>query len=169
MITALDSAERDVRAQAESHAPLWKYLKNARWQVVASSPFIYLCLIPFLLLDLFMSIYQSVCFPIYDIPKVHRNEFMIFDRARLPYLNALERLNCVYCSYANGVIAYTAEIAGRTEQHWCPIRHSETPPILHSRYRNFLPYGDSQAYRNRVEDVRRSFADIESRHAGREV
>jgi hypothetical protein len=46
--------------------------------------------------------------------------------------------NCRYCSYANGLIAYVAEIAGRTEQHWCPIKHSQGIPIHHSRYDQFF-------------------------------
>jgi len=45
------------------------------------------------------------------------------DRSKLHYLNALESLNCV-CCYANGLTAFVAEIAGRTEQHWCPIKHA---------------------------------------------
>jgi hypothetical protein len=40
-----------------------------------------------------------------------------FDRGKLCYLNLLERINCAYCSYGNGLIAYVVEIAARTEQH----------------------------------------------------
>lgn len=42
----------------------------------------------------------------------------------LSYLNAIEKLNCVYCGYGNGVIAYGREIIARTEQFWCPIKHA---------------------------------------------
>ena len=36
-----------------------------------------------------------------------------FDRGGLKYLNLLERLNCAYCSYGNGVLAYGVEVAAR--------------------------------------------------------
>jgi hypothetical protein len=52
-------------------------------------------------------------------PKVRRSDYIILDRQKLRYLNSIERLNCAYCGYANGAIAYVQEIAGRTEQHWC--------------------------------------------------
>jgi len=40
------------------------------------------------------------------------------------------------------------EIAARTEQHFCPIRHAAKVPAPHSRYPHFLPYGDARAYRD---------------------
>ena len=64
-----------------------------------------------------MSAYQAVCFPIYGIDKVRRSEHFIYDRAKLGYLNALEKLNFIYCSYGKGLISYTREIASRTEQY----------------------------------------------------
>lgn len=128
--------------------------------VTLSCPLLYACLIPFLLLDLFVSVFHAVCFPIYGIPKVRRSDFVVFDRARLRYLNALERLNCIYCSYANGLAAYVAEIAARTEQHWCPIQHRREPRHKHSRYARFMPYGDARRYRENVEQVRNDFSDL---------
>jgi hypothetical protein len=92
--------------------------------VVLTAPVIYAVIVPLVLLDLFVTIYQRVCFPVYGIPKVNRGDYLIFDRHHLAYLNALEKLNCAYCSYANGLIAYVREIAGRTEQYWCPIKHA---------------------------------------------
>jgi hypothetical protein len=73
-----------------------------------------------------------------------------------------ERLNYAYCSYANGLIAYVVEVAGRTEQHWCPIRHAHRVRHPHSRYSHFLPYGDAQTYRDDMEAVRTDFKDIKS-------
>jgi hypothetical protein len=86
----------------------------------------------------------------------------VFDRGKLKYLNLLERLNCLYCSYTNGLLAYVSEISGRTEQHWCPIQHHRHPETTHSRYTRFLPYGDAQTYRERNENTRRDFDDIRS-------
>ena len=60
----------------------------------------------------------------------------------------------------NGVLAYVQEIAGRTEQHWCPIKHAVSLKTRHSRYQHFLDYGDAEQYRKRLEEVRRDFADL---------
>ena len=138
---------------------LW-YVSHARWAVVLSSPLLYLCFAPFVLLDACASLYQAVCFPIYGIPKVSRKDYIVYDRVKLRYLNLLERLNCLYCSYANGVAPYVAEIAARTEQHWCPIQHSKHPKVQHSRYQHFLNYGDGHGYAERSEEVRRDFRDL---------
>jgi hypothetical protein len=148
------------QAHRSVKTPLWRYVRGARLLAVLSAPIIYLCLIPFLLLDLFLSFYQAVCFPVYGIPKVRRADYLIFDRGGLLYLNVLERFNCTYCSYANGLIAYVTEIVGRTEQHWCPIKHAHRCASQHGRYNHFLPYGNAGAYRERLDDVRDAFEDV---------
>jgi hypothetical protein len=58
---------------------------------------------------------------------VPRRQFCVVDRHKLGYLNAIEKVHCVYCSYANGAIAYIREIAARTEQY-CPIKHARSIP-----------------------------------------
>jgi hypothetical protein len=151
---------QDFHPEAPLFTGLWRYIWHARPTVVLLAPFIYAGLIPFMLLDVFLSAYHAVCFPVYGIPKVRRQEYLVFDRGRLRYLNALERMNCVYCSYANGLAAYFSEIAARTEQHWCPIKHAKQPAAQHSRYPQFLPFEDAQAYRRRVDEVRHGFDDL---------
>jgi hypothetical protein len=79
---------------------------------------------------------------------------MIFDRAALQYLNALEKLNCAYCSYVNGVIAYVREIASRTGQYWCPIKHARRVLGAHPRYAAFEEYGDGVHYQARLRTLR---------------
>src|ERR1039457_3174493 len=64
----------------------WKHLRNTRWLVILSSPLIYACVLPFLLVDASVALYQLVCFPIYGIPKVPRKDYLVFDRGRLAYL-----------------------------------------------------------------------------------
>jgi hypothetical protein len=68
----------------------------------------------------------------------------------------------MYCSYGNGLLAYVVEIAGRTEQHWCPIKHARRVQHTHDRYSHFLPYGDGKAYRERVDQIRNDFKDLKS-------
>jgi hypothetical protein len=143
--------------------PLWKHIRGARLAVILTVPLIYACAIPFAFLDLFVTIYQAVCFPIFRVPKVRRRDYLIFDRGRLAYLNAIEKVGCVYCSYANGLLAYIAEIAARTEQRFCPIQHAHPPAQLHARYPHFLPYGDARAYRAQSETVARGYDDIVGR------
>jgi len=141
----------------------WSHLRRTRLLVILSSPLIYACVLPFLLLDAAVSIYQLVCFPIYGIPKVRRRDYLIFDRGRLVYLNTIEKVGCIYCSYANGFLAMVTEIAARTEQHFCPIKHAHSVKIPHTRYGKFLPYGDANAYRSQSDTVSRAFHDLASR------
>lgn len=136
------------------------FVRSSRLVSVLTAPVIWSCLIPIALLDLMLSLYQFVCFPIYGIPKVRRHEFIRLDRRHLAYLNWIEKLNCEYCGYANGVLAMTGEIAARTEQYWCPIKHAIRMKSAHSRYRYFFDYGDAEHYRKQVEQLRCSFEDL---------
>jgi hypothetical protein len=138
----------------------WKHMRNARWAVILSSPFIYACVIPFLLLDASVCVYQAVCFPIYGIPKVKRADYLVFDRARLAYLNTIEKIGCLYCSYANGLLAWITEVAARTEQSFCPIKHARPLIRIHSRYEKFLPYGDARAYRAQSSAAATASTDV---------
>lgn len=140
---------------------LLPYLLGARPLVVLTAPVIYAGIVPFLLLDLFVSLYQAVCFPIYGIAKIRRSDYLVFDRGHLAYLNALEKLNCAYCSYANGLIAYTREIAARTEQYWCPIKHARRVIGTHARYAGFEDYGDAEGYQGRLVDLRKALVKDE--------
>jgi hypothetical protein len=137
-----------------------RYIMDSSFLVLLTAPFIWACLLPFVLLDAVVSLYQAVCFGIYGIPKVRRSDYLQFDRHRLAYLNFLEKLNCAYCAYGNGVLAYVTEVAARTEQYWCPIKHALRMKSIHDRYRFFFDYGDAEHYRQQIEEVRRSFEDV---------
>ncbi len=141
-----------------------RYIMDSSFLVILTTPVIWSCLVAFVILDLFVTVYQTLCFGIYGIPKVRRSDYLLLDRHRLAYLNIIEKLNCEYCAYGNGVLAYAAEIAGRTEQYWCPIRHALRMKSMHSRYRFFFDYGDAEHYRQQIEEVRRSFEDVEKGH-----
>ena len=82
-----------------------------------------------------------------DVRRVARRECFALDRFRLSYLTPVEKLNCLYCSYANGVLAYTREITARTETYWCPIKHSRRSRTARARYDLFAEYGDAAGYR----------------------
>lgn len=138
------------------------YLLHSNILAYLTAPIIYAGILPFFLLDLFLGVYQGICFPVYGVPKVRRADYLLFDRGGLKYLNLLERLNCAYCSYGNGVLAYGTEVAARTEQHWCPIKHAQRMRSPHSRYGHFFDYGDAQKYSQLVETVRNDFVDLKS-------
>jgi hypothetical protein len=138
------------------------YILQSRFLAFVTAPIIYSGVIPFALLDLFLTVFQGICFPVYGVPKARRADYIVFDRGGLKYLNLLERLNCAYCSYGNGVLAFGAEVAGRTEQHWCPIKHAARLRAPHSRYSHFFDYGDAQRYSRDVETVRNDFVDLRS-------
>ena len=139
----------------------WKHLRNTKLLVIVSSPLIYACVLPFLLVDASVALYQFVCFPIYGIPKVPRKDYLVFDRGALAYLNTIEKVGCIYCSYANGLLGLITEIAARTEQHFCPIKHAHRLVTTPSRYAKYLSYGDARAYRGRSEAVAQDYSDIE--------
>ena len=137
-----------------------KYLSSLPLGVVLTLPFIWVMIIPALLTDIMVSIYQAVCFPIYKIPKVKRKDHVILDRYNLFYLGKIEKINCFYCEYFNGVASYVREVAARTEQLWCPIKHERPIKYTHSRYANFFEYGDYLSYKKELKQRRRDFKDL---------
>lgn len=115
-------------------------------------------IIPFVFLDISMTLYQAICFSLYRIKKVKRAHYIVIDRHKLIHLNSIERFNCVYCEYGNGVIAYVREIAARTEQYWCPIKHARKVIGRHARYHDFIDYGEAADYHEQLAEFRRKLA-----------
>jgi len=142
----------------ELQTGLARYLLNARPLVALTAPIIYSLIVPFAVVDAWVSVYQAICFRVYGIPQVRRGRYMVFDRAGLRYLNALEKLNCAYCSYVNGVIAYVREVGSRTEQYWCPIKHARHVCGAHPRYLGFEEYGQGEHYRASLQTLRTKLA-----------
>jgi hypothetical protein len=147
--------ERGVRHwQREHKTGLWRYLREAPLSFILSSPLIYGMIVPMLIIDLSVTVYQQICFRIYSIPRVRRGDYILIDRHHLAYLNAIEKLNCVYCGYGNGVIAYAREVSARTEQYWCPIKHARRTLDAHRQSERFFDYGDAEAWRNNLDQMR---------------
>jgi hypothetical protein len=148
--------ERGVRlAHQRLKHSIPRFLRESSVSNVVTAPFIYSLVIPIALLDLWISLYQGICFRAYGIARVRRSAYIVMDRQHLAYLNSIEKLNCVYCGYANGVFAYVREVAGRTEQYWCPIRHAHRVRAPHVHYRHFIDYGDAEGYRRRLIPLRK--------------
>lgn len=133
---------------------IWRFLAGSTLRVGLTAPVIYSLLIPFVFLDAWVSLYQAICFRAYGIPLVRRRDYVVFDRRHLAYLNGIEIANCLFCGYANGVIAYVREVGSRTEQYWCPIKHALRVVDPHDRYDDFLEYGDAEGYFAHLEAFR---------------
>ncbi|MGV7220747.1 MAG: hypothetical protein ACQ9MH_04390 [Nitrospinales bacterium] len=153
--------EREIRVR---HKLLLKrmhrYLYDAKLLNILTAPIIWACLVPAVLMDLSLTVFQSICFPVYGIPKVKRSDYIVLDRQYLSYLNPIEKLNCFYCGYFNGMASYIKEIGARTEQYWCPIKHARKLKTVHSRYDKFSHYGDAESYRGKLDEIRKDFDDI---------
>jgi hypothetical protein len=107
-------AEEVALQQSQLRSGLY-FLEASRLNIL-SALLIFAGFIPFIMLDLFLVSYQTVCFPIYGISKVRRSEHLICDRDDIPYLNMREKFNLFYCSYGNGLAAFVREILACAEQ-----------------------------------------------------
>ena len=132
--------------------PTWKYVFPKSIRHLLSLPFIYMMIFPAVILDIFISLYHSIAFSLYRIPKVKRGEYIIYDRQFLDYLNWIQKIHCLYCSYVNGLFAYAVEIAARTERYWCPIKAAHRPKVYHDWYKDFADYGSPQEWKEKFND-----------------
>ena len=150
----VEFAEEIRAAHRKARVGIIRWVASGDIRNILSAPFIFALIIPFALLDLFLWVYHAVCFRLYRLPPVPRADYVVIDRHHLHYLNILQKLNCVYCGYVNGVIAWARELASVTEQYWCPIKHARKVRGSHTRYAQFIDYGDTEAMAVRVVDLR---------------
>ena len=143
-----------VAEQRKLRVGIAHFLDRSAIGSIVSAPIIYSMIVPLVLIDLWTSAYQTICFRAYSIPRVRRSDYIALDRGQLAYLNWIEALNCSFCGYGNGVIAYVREVASRTEHYWCPIKHAIRISTPHDRYNAFLEYGDAEGYRARLSEFR---------------
>lgn len=173
--TAIEQQEGRLRYQIEGkcvtfeHAIKEAHLKarmgvlhwftTVRPQNFLTAPIIYGMIVPLALFDLCISFYQLTCFPIYRIARVSRANYIVMDHRHLAYLNIIEKIDCMYCSYAVGLLGYAQEITARTEQYFCPIKHARKVLNEHSRYKHFLSYGEADNLHGKVEEFRAALAN----------
>jgi len=142
------------RIHRELKTGVFAWLRKSELRNVVSAPFIYAMVVPFVFLDLFLAVYQAICFPLYRIQKVRRRNYVVIDRHNLGYLNVVEKLNCIFCGYADGVLAYARQVLSRTEMYWCPIKHARKVLDPHRRYARFVDFGDGEAYEAHTDNMR---------------
>lgn len=133
---------------------VFRWFISIRPQNFLTMPIIYGVALPLLLFDLFVSLYQLICFPVYGIARVRRANYFVMDHRHLAYLNFFEKGHCMYCSYAVGLMAYATEIIARTEQYFCPIKHAGKILGTHARYEHFLDYGEAENYHGKLATFR---------------
>ncbi|MFA6014400.1 MAG: hypothetical protein WC742_04985 [Gallionellaceae bacterium] len=133
---------------------VFRWIRTVRPQNFFTAPFIYGMIFPIVFFDLCVSLYQLICFPIYRIAKVKRADYIVMDHRHLAYLNLFEKIHCMYCSYAVGLLGYANEITARTEQYFCPIKHARKVLATHSRYKHFLEYGEAKDLHIKIEALR---------------
>lgn len=143
-----------LEAQRQIKVAVIPWLRSSRVRSVLSIPFIYGMIIPIALMDLTITLYQHICFRLYDVARVRRANYVVMDRHQLSYLNGIEKLNCLYCGYGNGVIAYSREVIARTEQYWCPIKHARKVVGTHQRYNKFLGFGECEDFHEKILEFR---------------
>jgi hypothetical protein len=146
--------EEVLRVQRALKIGLARYIRDAHPLIALTAPVIYSLIIPIALVDLWVMAYQAICFPVYRIPKVRRRDYLIFDRHHLAYLNTLEKINCAYCSYCNGAIAFVREVASRTEVYWCPIKHARRVLGPHPHYQGFANFGDAEGFHAKLKQMK---------------
>ncbi|MFA6089257.1 MAG: hypothetical protein WC755_05310 [Candidatus Woesearchaeota archaeon] len=113
-----------------------------------SVPFIWLLLVPLLILDLIGEIYHRICFPLYGLKCVKRKEYIIVDSYKLPYLSWMDKIYCLYCEYANGLLPYMSKIAAETEKYWCGIKHRPSKEFHQPKHhKDFLEYGNEEEFK----------------------
>ena len=60
----------------------------------------------------------------------------------------MDKLGCVYCGYANGLLPYASQIAAKTESYWCGIKHEKYANFEEPKHHNkFINYGDKKTYK----------------------
>ena len=152
--------EKNIRkAQRELKTGLFSFFRQSQPRNIITAPIIYSLIIPVVVLDAWVTLYQVICFPLYRVPKVPRSVYVIVDRHNLSYLNIIQKINCIYCGYCGGVFAYVREVAARSEQYWCPIKHARKILDPHRRYGQFTEFGQAEKFRKISQELRQNLRD----------
>lgn len=148
-----------IEQQKKNMKNMFLWFKDIPLLHLLSSPLVYAMVIPALFLDIMLFFYQKVVFAIYKFKPIRRSDYIVYDRQYLAYLNPIEKINCMYCSYFNGLMQYASAIAGRSELYFCPIKHAKKIAYAHKYYYAFFAYGDEVDYQEKLETLRKQSKD----------
>lgn len=149
-------------ANKKKKISIFESIFSARVREILSIPFIYGMLIPALFLDIFLFIYQHTAIRLYKIPIVKRSDYIVFDRKELDYLNLIQKINCLYCSYVNWLFSYAVEVWWRTEKYWCPIKSAKKMKVNHDWQRYFADYGDPEWFKECFQSIDEYYKEKET-------
>ena len=149
--------EKEVLAkQRENMKNLLTWFREVPLLHLLTAPLIYAMVIPAIIFDVLLFVYQQIAFRVFKFEFIKRSDYMHFDHHYLGYLNIIEKFNCLYCSYFNGLMLYASAIAGRTELYFCPIKHAKKIVSQHKFYEEFLSYGDEGEYQKKLKELRKN-------------
>ena len=152
--------EKEIFAkQKENMKNIFAWFGEIPFLHLLTSPLVYGMIIPAIVLDMMLFIYQLVVSRVFKIKFDKRSNYIVFDRQYLGYLNLIEKFNCLYCSYFNGLMQYASSIAGRTELFFCPIKHAKKIAYKHEYYDAYLIYGDGDEYQKKLKKLRENFGN----------
>jgi len=140
--------------QKENMKQLLGWFREVPFIQLLTAPVVYAMVLPALLLDIMLLLYTYTVGKVFSISFAQRKEYIVFDRHYLGYLNIIEKINCLYCAYFNGLMQYSAAVAGRTELYFCPIRHAKKIAYQHDYYDLFLLYGEGESYQEKLIKLR---------------
>jgi len=147
------------KRQKENMMHLWDWFGEIPLVQLFSAPVVYVMIVPAVLLDMMLFVYRNVVSRVFKIEFGKRSDYIVYDRQYLGYLNVVEKLNCLYCAYFNGLMQYASSIAARTEFYFCPIKHAKKIAYKHEYYDTFLTYGDDDAYQKKLKELRKDLKD----------
>lgn len=150
-------SEKAKAYQKRFRIPTLKYINTPTIRHLVSMPFIYGMIVPAVFLDLSLFIYQQTAIRLYGIPLVKRSDYIVYDRKHLSYLNIIQKVHCLYCSYVNGLFSYAVEVAGRTEKYWCPIKAARRKKGGHDWEDYFADYGDPEEFEKQFNSNKEFF------------
>ena len=150
-------------ANKKKKISVFESIFSARVREVLSIPFIYSMIVPALFLDLFLFVYQNTAIRLYKIPLVKRSDYITFDRKELDYLNWIQKINCLYCSYVNWLFSYAVEVGWRTEKYWCPIKSAKKMKVSHDWQRYFADYGDPEWFKECFHSIDEYYKEKETK------
>jgi hypothetical protein len=131
----------------ESHRKQNPYIIPAEGKSLANRSFLfcilaaiscYICIFAFIVMDIFVTQFQFFYFGIFKIPKIKRSDYIVIDRHLLKKLNFFQKLNCVYCGYANGLVGYCKAVVNQMELYSCAIKHLRQPQSQ-EHHKEFYP------------------------------
>lgn len=131
---------------ANNQIGLIALIKRSRPINLITGPIIYGMIFPIIFLDFCISFYQWSCFPIYGIQKLSRNDFIIFDRQELRYLDWISKFHCTYCAYGVGVITFSSQVINVTEAYFCPIKHHSKTVDKNNKKFKFLEFEEPENF-----------------------